>query len=79
MSIKRAREIIEAAKKHNHFQMMEDGYQWYCPDGGMAFDAFSLRAIADGLDRMNKAWDEQVQREIPELAEKMPKGRKPAQ
>ena len=60
MSIKRAKEIIEAAKKHKHFQMMDDGYQWFCPDGGMAFDAFSLRAIADGLDRVNRDWDAEV-------------------
>ena len=58
MSSKRAKEIIEAARRNGHLQMLEDGRQWYCPEAGMAFDSFALRAIADGLDRINRQWDE---------------------
>lgn len=75
MSRERAKQIVDAAKRHEHFQMMEDGYQWFCPDGGMAFDAFALRAIADGLDRINKDWDEQVKKEIPALSDAMKNSR----
>jgi hypothetical protein len=75
VSIKRAKEVVEAAKRHDHFMMMEDGYQWFCPDAGMAFDAFSLRAIADGLDRMNKRWDDVVKKDIPALSEALRKSR----
>lgn len=71
MSRERAKLIVEAAKRHEHFQMMEDGYQWFCPNDGMAFDSFSLRAIADGLDRINKPWDDQVKKEIQAMPDTM--------
>jgi hypothetical protein len=43
----------------------DDGYLVFWPkESRGAFNAFSLRVIADTLDRRNKVWDEQVRRDL---------------
>lgn len=39
-----------------------DGYVKYWPKQGGFLEAHHLRAIADELDRRNKAWDDEVNR-----------------
>lgn len=60
----RRRNILNNARLNKHFQMLEDGYYWYCPPAEMAFDDFTLRVIADELDRVNKGWDAQVKKGV---------------
>lgn len=38
----------------------EDGYKYFWPVRTGAFSSHNLRDIADQLDELNKAWDEEV-------------------
>jgi len=45
----------------DEFALEVDGYWVWYPRGPGALDSWALRELADCLDQMNKAWDDQVQ------------------
>lgn len=46
-------------------ETMEDGYKGWWPLHGSGYlNATDLRIIADYLDELNKAWDEQVNHDV---------------
>lgn len=54
--------FIATADSEGEFVTADDGYVVYWPNGCPgAFNAWTLRAFADELDRRNAAWDAQVQ------------------
>lgn len=56
--------------KIGNFLVEVDGYYnwWPLKDRGGYIPAYMLRALADCLDELNKEWDEQVHKELAELA-----------
>lgn len=58
--------ILEHTEEHRDIIMADDGYYVYWPEGYTRgyHDAASLRVLADILDEKNKAWDEEVSREL---------------
>lgn len=59
----RRTQLLEGCHRRNEFAPLDDGYQYYCIDHRGAYSAADLRTIADELDRLNAAWDAQVQRD----------------
>ena len=56
--------LIKKLVGRNEIGPLEDGYQYYWPNGGGAISASQLREIADELDRRNAEWDKQVKGEL---------------
>lgn len=57
--------LIEKAHTSGDFIPLEDGYVVWWPRGlGGAFNAASLRELADELDKRNAAWDAQVRKDL---------------
>jgi hypothetical protein len=45
--------------------MLDDGYWYYWPEGmNGCLSSENLREIADRLDEKNKAWDDEVERQL---------------
>ena len=48
-----------------YIYMEVDGYWVFMPKTGQGhWDSYSLRAIADKLDELNKPWDDKIKREF---------------
>ena len=56
--------VIAKCYEYDEIVPLEDGYQYFWIKNRGALSANVLRIIADELDRRNKKWDEQVQREF---------------
>lgn len=56
--------VIAGCDKHDEIALLDDGFQYFWVQGRGAMSAFDLRIIADELDRRNKAWQDQIEREF---------------
>ena len=54
-------QIIERIKKD--VVQTVDGYYYFFPLGGSAYNGHTLRVIADYLDKINKEWNDLVDKE----------------
>lgn len=53
--------IVQIADERGEFVYLEDGFLYYAPEAtGGCIAAHELRALADELDRRNKAWEDQI-------------------
>lgn len=64
-------ELIALVEKWGEFITLEDGYVHYCPRGNGTVAAWSLRVIADELDRRNAEWDAQVKETLAEKTKRV--------
>ena len=63
--IKEHRErVIANCNQHNDIGPLDDGFQYFWVRERGALSASDLRAIADELDRRNKDWREQIERDL---------------
>lgn len=67
-----AKSLIELVDEAGDFVALEDGYIYFWEPHRGCLSAEQLREIADELDRRNKAWNDQVekdleQRPVPEV------------
>jgi hypothetical protein len=64
--------IVDSAKSRNEIAMGCDGSFYWWPNvattGEGYFGMWHLRAIADELERLNKPWNEIIERELGSLA-----------
>ena len=67
MANEEAKRVVEKAHERGDFPTLECGYKFFWVANRGAFSASNLRALADELDRLNKDWDEQVQRDMERL------------
>lgn len=56
--------VITMCDERDEIDRLDDGYQYYFPSGHGALSSVDLRIIADELDRRNKDWEEQVERDL---------------
>lgn len=64
-------QLIKTLYDRKEIMPMEDGYNYYCPSkGGGALSPWELKTIANELDRINKAWDDEVSRALNEHRDK---------
>lgn len=59
-----AKRILDNARQRGDILHLDCGYYHYRPCMPGAIPAEALRIIADELDRLNKDWDEQIQKAI---------------
>ena len=52
---------IKAAHERDEFGKLEDGYQYWFPSTNGPYDLRALKALSEELQRLNKAWNDQVQ------------------
>jgi hypothetical protein len=57
-------EILQKFKERGEFQQDVDGFYYYAPKDGCLIPSYQLRIIADELDKMNKSWQEQVEKQL---------------
>ncbi len=57
--------IINVARERGEFVTMEDGFMYYWPEACRgALSSAELRVIADHLDDVNRAWQNQIEEEF---------------
>jgi hypothetical protein len=56
-----AHPAIDAAHEKDEFGKLEDGYQHWLPSTNGPYDFRALKALSEELQRLNKAWNDQVQ------------------
>jgi hypothetical protein len=59
-----ADQLIQKADQRKEFDVGEDGFVGFAPGYNGLLSAWELRAIADELDRRNKDWQAQIDRDI---------------
>ena len=63
--------VIASCDENNEIGPMEDGFQYFWGKKQYgAMSAADLRVIADELDRRNKGWEEQINRDLSRLISK---------
>lgn len=56
--------MIANCDKYNEIGPLDDGFQYFWIKNRGALSANDLRIIADELDRRNKDWQEQIERDL---------------
>ena len=56
--------VIASCDKYNEIGPLDDGFQYLWIKDRGALSASDLRVIADELDRRNKDWKEQIERDL---------------
>ena len=68
-----ATKIIRIIDERNEFVRDVDGFLYYFPTvGGGHFSSDILRIIADELDKRNKPWQDQIEKDFEALPEFQP-------
>ena len=61
-----AEKLIQILESRSHFFTDVDGFVYYGPAGMLALNSWTLRTIADELDRRNAAWEAQIKQDLEE-------------
>ncbi len=56
---------VERAEDNNDFYTASDGFVYFWPaTSGGAYAAYTLRELADELDRRNEVWNKRIERDL---------------